>query len=245
MKFPAKARTFVAGMMALTLLAGAASRSAAQEPVTVTAQLRRPAQKQENKARKEAQPSAAIWLMPLHPAGAPVPVPGRVYTLLQKNKQFSPHLLVVPVGSVVQFPNADPFFHNVFSLFDGRRFDLGLYEAGSTRTVTFSREGISYIFCNIHPGMSAVVIAVTTRYYAVEDIREHFRLQDVPPGDYTFHLWVQGEDQATLDSLTHRVHVSADHADLGVIALPEAPKPAVSHPNKYGQTYDPHQPPIY
>ena len=75
---------------------------------------------------------------------------------------FTPHILVVPVGSVVRFPNADPFFHNVFSLFDGKRFDLGLYEAGSTKEVTFSREGLSYIFCNIHPEMSAVVISLST-----------------------------------------------------------------------------------
>jgi len=245
MKILAKAWSLTAGIAALGLLAGAAPRSAAQGPVTVTAQLKRPAQKQEAKARKEAQPSAAIWLMPLHPAGTPAPDPDRVYTLLQKDKQFSPHLLVVPVGSLVQFPNADPFFHNVFSLFDGRRFDLGLYEAGSTRTVKFSREGISYIFCNIHPGMSAVVISVATRYYAVEDIREHFRLQDVPPGDYTFHLWVEGEDQTSLDSFTHRVHISADHVDLGVIALPETPKPAASHRNKYGQPYDAHPSAIY
>ena len=72
------------------------------------------------------------------------------YTLLQKNRTFIPHLQVIPAGSVVQFPNADPFFHNVFSLFNGKRFDLGLYEAGSSKSVTFPREGVSYIFCNIH-----------------------------------------------------------------------------------------------
>ena len=63
------------------------------------------------------------------------------------------------MGAVVQFPNHDPFFHNVFSLFEGKRFDLGLYEAGSSRNVSFDRPGISYIFCNIHAEMSAVVIA--------------------------------------------------------------------------------------
>ena len=68
-------------------------------------------------------------------------------------------MLVVPVGSVVAFPNRDPFFHNVFSLFEGKRFDLGLYEAGSTRDVLFDKPGVSYIFCNIHAEMSAVVIA--------------------------------------------------------------------------------------
>jgi len=65
-------------------------------------------------------------------------------------------VLVVPVGSVVDFPNHDPFFHNVFSLFDGKRFDLGLYEAGATNSVRFDRLGVSFLFCNIHPEMSAV-----------------------------------------------------------------------------------------
>ena len=86
---------------------------------------------------------------------------------------FTPHLLVVPVGATVAFPNADPFFHNVFSLFDGKRFDLGLYEAGSSRNVHFERKGISYIFCNIHPQMAAIVIALTTPLWATAAGRRH------------------------------------------------------------------------
>jgi hypothetical protein len=58
----------------------------------------------------------------------------------------------------VQFPNKDPFLHNVFSLFDGKRFDLGFYEAGSSKTVNFDRAGVSFLFCNIHPEMSGAVI---------------------------------------------------------------------------------------
>src|ERR1700722_16491938 len=87
--------------------------------------------------------------------------PGR-FRLAQKDKSFHPHLLVVPLGSSVDFPNLDPFFHNVFSQFNGKRFDLGLYEEGSNKTVRFDHEGVSYIFCNIHPEMSAVVIALET-----------------------------------------------------------------------------------
>jgi plastocyanin len=245
MSMPVKARPFLAGLAALSLLVGAASSLLAQEFVTVSAQLRRSSPRGKEDSGKQAPPSAAIWLTPLNPAGTPTPLPGSAYKLVQRNKQFSPHLLVVPIGSVVQFPNADPFFHNVFSLFDGRRFDLGLYEAGTSRTVTFGREGVSYIFCNIHPEMSAVVIALATRFYAVEDLREHFRMLAVPPGDYTLHIWVQGEDQAALDALTHKVHISADHADLGAITLPEERHPVVSHPDKYGQPYDAHEPPIY
>ena len=93
------------------------------------------------------------------PSSPPQPDSNRP-RLVQKNKSFEPHVLVVPVGSSVEFPNRDPFFHNVFSLFEGKRFDLGLYEAGSTRNVVFDKPGISYIFCNIHSEMSAVVIAV-------------------------------------------------------------------------------------
>jgi hypothetical protein len=199
----------------------------------------------DNPGPKGTLPPAAIWLTPQHPSSLAPSPNDRSYTLLQKNKQFSPHLLVVPVGSVVHFPNADPFFHNVFSLFDGRRFDLGLYEAGSTRDVTFGREGISYIFCNIHPEMSAVIIALTTPFYATEEAQGRFRIQGVPADDYMLHVWVQGEDERVLKALTRKVHIARDHTDLGAIALPHPPHPPASHENKYGDKYDSRESPIY
>lgn len=190
-------------------------------------------------------PPAAIWLTPQRASRLAPPRNDRTYTLLQKNKQFFPHLLIVPVGSIVHFPNADPFFHNVFSLFDGRRFDLGLYEAGSTRDVTFGREGISYIFCNIHPEMSAVVIALTTPFYATEEAQGRFHIQDVPADDYTLHVWVEGADQGVLKALTRKVHIARDHTDLGAIALKSPLHPPASHENKYGKDYDTRESPIY
>lgn len=181
-------------------------------------------------------PPAVIWLNPLHEGAAQPAVPGS-FTLLQKNKMFTPHLLVVPVGSSVAFPNADPFFHNVFSLFDGRRFDLGLYEAGSTRSVVFSREGVSYIFCNIHSEMSAVVIALATRYYGFADSQGVFHVKNVPDGDYELHVWIEGQKQTSLDRITRRVHVAGESSDLGEIrsGSPEEH----DHLNKFGQPYDP------
>jgi hypothetical protein len=147
------------------------------------------------------------------------------------------------VGSSVSFPNADPFFHNVFSLFDGRRFDLGLYEAGSSRSVVFSREGVSYIFCNIHSEMSAVVIAVATPLYGFADSQGVFHLKDVPKGDYDLHVWIEGQKQSSLDRLTRRVHVAGETADLGEIRSdsPEEPQ----HLNKFSRPYDPDTHPIY
>src|SRR5256885_8877747 len=107
--------------------------------------------------------------------------------LAQHNKSFEPHVVVVPVGSVVAFPNRDPWFHNVFSLFEGKRFDLGLYEAGTSRAVHFDRPGISYIFCNIHPQMSAVVVTLNTPYWTFSDRNGHVTIANVPVGRYALH----------------------------------------------------------
>lgn len=190
-------------------------------------------------------PAAAVWLTSLHPGASPDPSVRHAYTLLQKNKTFSPHLLIVPVGSTVHFPNADPFFHNVFSLFDGRRFDLGLYEAGSTRDVVFSREGVSYIFCNIHPEMSAVVIVLNTTYYDTIDAHGRFRFKSVPADSYLLHVWIEGESQETLNKLTRKVQISEEHSDLGTLTLPSSPRSPAPHENKFGQDYDTHEAPAY
>jgi plastocyanin len=166
--------------------------------------------------------------------------------LVQHNKSFEPSLLVVPVGSEVEFPNQDPFFHNVFSLFQGKRFDLGLYEAGSTRNVLFDRPGISYIFCNIHPEMSAVVIALDTPYYGVSDQHGEFRIPGVPPGRYVLHVWHQSASPEMLDKLTREIEVSQISISLGVIRLTLSTMEQ-THKNKYGRDYDRPDPasPVY
>ncbi len=188
---------------------------------------------------------AVIWLEPV--PGAPVLtfLPQGHYTLLQKNRMFVPHLQVIPVGALVQFPNADPFFHNVFSLFEGKRFDLGLYEAGSTKSVNFSREGVSYIFCNIHPEMSAVVLALSTPLYAVADAKNSFVLRNVPPGDYRFHIWIEGVPLARLEQDTRRLHLASGPVDLGQITAPMSGTGEMSHTNKFGKSYTPDPQSIY
>jgi plastocyanin len=191
----------------------------------------------------EKTPPAVIWLNSLHPDTTGHVTPPGNFVLLQKNKMFTPHLLVVPVGSSVAFPNADPFFHNVFSLFNGQRFDLGLYEAGSTRSVVFSREGVSYIFCNIHSEMSAVVIALATPYFGLADSQGVFHVNDVPAGDYDLHVWVEGQKQSVLDRLTRRVHIAGAVADLGYIGADSPEKR--QHLNKFGRPYEPDTHPIY
>lgn len=211
----------------------------------VTARLGEVHQARMAKQQHNQGPPAVLWLEPLNGEADDGPVvPHEKYTLVQKNKMFSPHVLVVPVGSVVLFPNKDPFFHNVFSLFDGKRFDLGLYEAGSTKAVTFSREGVSYIFCNIHPQMSAVVLALSTPFYDIADANGVFHLHGVPAGEYEMHLWVEGAPQSLLDRLTKKVIVSPQGANLGEIPIEAAPKTA-EHLNKFGKPYPPDERPQY
>ena len=222
-----------------------AASSSTVETAEVSVRLVMPAH---GNSTKQARLSSVVWLVSVHgDLHLPATVPG-VYTLLQRNKRFSPHLLVVPVGSLVHFPNQDPFFHNVFSLFNGRRFDLGLYEAGSSRDVTFSRAGVSYIFCNIHPEMSAVVLALATPLYSTADAvgpQTLLHIHDVPQGTYALHVWIEGENEHALDALTHTVQVSAGHADLGAITLPAPTQAQAPHSNKFNQPYDTSHPAIY
>lgn len=172
---------------------------------------------------------------------------GDRFRLAQKNKSFDPHVLVVTVGSEVEFPNADPFFHNVFSLFEGKRFDLGLYEAGSTRTMTFDRAGICYIFCNIHPEMSAVLVVLNTPYYAKTDRNGQIAIPNVPAGRYQLRVWDEALAPEDLKSLAREVTISEANSSLGSLRLVRKNNRPLTHKNKYGRDYDPPTPsnPVY
>lgn len=184
-----------------------------------------------------------VWL---EPSGQTSPTllssTNKVYRLVQENHEFSPHLLVVPVGTRVEFPNRDLVFHNVFSLFEGRRFDLGLYEAGTSKGVIFDRPGVSYIFCNIHKGMSAVVIALDTKYFSVRQRNGVVNIDDVPYGKYTLHIWAEGADPEALLSLDREITVNRESHSLGSIALSSVPLTLQAHKNKYGMDYRPETP---
>jgi hypothetical protein len=217
---------------------------AAGQPTEVTAQ----AQVHFSGAKESEHHSnegVVLWLTPVD-VSLPPPVPnppGNRIFLAQKNKQFVPHLLVVQVGSTVEFPNLDPFFHNVFSQFNGKRFDLGLYESGSSRSVHFDRVGISYIFCNIHPEMSAVVVSVPTPYFATSTAAGSLTIHDVAPGTYMMHVWAMGSSDADLATAGRRISVSGTTVDLGTIALQESPQGP--HKNKFGEDYNTNKPSSY
>jgi plastocyanin len=194
------------------------------------------------KPRREAIPATVVWLTPAPGSDVrldpPAPNDATKARLVQRNKSFEPHVLVVPAGSMVEFPNHDPFFHNVFSLFEGKRFDLGLYEAGTSRTVRFDRPGISYIFCNIHPEMSAVVITMGTPLYATASGDGQVSIAGVPYGRYTLHIWSEGMGPENDKPVTHEITISENAASLGVIRVPEVNGQRIAHKNKYGRDYD-------
>ncbi len=156
----------------------------------------------------------------------------------QEGKRFMPHVLATEVGAEVDFPNLDPFFHNVFSIYDGRRFDLGLYASGETRPVAFNRPGVSYIFCNIHPQMSAIVVALETPHHAVTDKRGAFVIDGVPEGRYRLELWHERSTQELLAAVDRELEVGPGGLDLGTLRLSEEGFTPQPHRNKYGEEYD-------
>lgn len=217
---------------------------AQEEAVTAQVKLERPASTKQIRTPMAVHDASevVVWLVPVDQPVTASPASehsGNRLQVVQKNKSFQPHLTVVRVGSIVDFPNRDPFFHNVFSLFDGKRFDLGLYEAGATNSVRFDRAGVSFLFCNIHPEMSAVVIAVDTPYYAVSSKAGDLAIPNVPNGKYELHAWYERSLPEELKGLLRVVRISSDTRNLGTIVVPEDTGFSPAHKNKYGQDYPP------
>ena len=127
-------------------------------------------------------------------SGTPAPLRAPA-VMRQRDKAFLPRVVAVPTGSAVSFPNEDKIFHNVFSLSDAAKFDLGLYKSGTSKTVVFERPGVVQVYCNIHPEMVATIRVVDTPYYAVTDPSGAFRIGDVPPGTHPIVAWLPRSEE--------------------------------------------------
>lgn len=128
---------------------------------------------------------------------------GDALAIAQRDTTFQPSLLVVRRGQTVEFPNRDPFFHNVFSYSGAARFDLGRYPEGESKSVTFREPGIVRIYCEVHDFMRAAVIVTENPYHARPDAEGRFRISGVPPGTYTLVGW-----DADRGTVTEEVTVS-------------------------------------
>jgi plastocyanin len=133
-----------------------------------------------------------VYLDPAPRGAFDEPEPGRA-VMDQRNETFAPRLLAVTTGTIVDFPNSDRTYHNVFSLSRPRRFDLGRYASGRSKAVRFDRPGVVRVFCDIHSHMSAFVVVFTHRFFRVTDGDGRYRLDQVPPGTYTVVGWYEGE----------------------------------------------------
>ena len=116
-------------------------------------------------------------------AGAPHAV------VTQRDKKFIPHVLTVVAGTTVDFPNQDPLLHNVVSSSPAKRFDLGMYPQGETKSVTFEAPGVVELRCNAHPEMSAFVVVHSSPYAAVTDARGVYTIGGVPAGSHPVRVW--------------------------------------------------------
>lgn len=225
------------GQFVMGLLVLMASAAVCAQDTTVTAKI--VIDHAHHKIRRNfGNENVVVWLNPVD-GPAPAITSTEHFRIVQKNKQFYPHVLPIPVGTEVEFPNHDQFFHNVFSLYRGERFDLGLYEAGSSRLVRFERPGVSFIFCNIHSTMSAYVIALPTPYFAVSDARGRVSIAGVPAGRYHLQVWYERADAETLAAITREVSLPATGNSLGRIEVVESENAVADHTDKHGQAYYP------
>lgn len=178
-----------------------------------------------------------IALNPVEATAPPAAVKRAV--MLQKNKTFLPHVLAIRAGSVVEFPNADPIFHNAFSSYNGQVFDIGLYPPGTTRSVKFARPGVVRVFCNIHASMSALIVVVVSPYFAATKQDGSFNIADVPPGQYNLTVFHERASEAALAGLSRKITVGLEGVSLPNIVISEAGYLSIPHKNKYGHDYPP------
>jgi plastocyanin len=109
--------------------------------------------------------------------------------LAQKDQAFAPRVVPVAVGTAVDFPNLDPIYHNVFSLSPVKRFDLGKYPQGHSKTIVFNRTGLVNVYCEIHSGMEAFVLVLPHHGFTQPHANGEYQLPDLPAGHYTVRCW--------------------------------------------------------
>lgn len=146
----------------------------------------------------------------------------------QRNREFLPRLMAVPVGSTVVFPNFDSVFHNVFSATPLSPFDLGIYKAGEAREYTFMKEGIVRLACNLHAGMTAYIAVVSAPIYAVTDATGAFEFKRLAPGNYKVKAWTERSKAPVLQTIS--IKRGANKIDIGAVG----DAPAGKSPDKFG-----------
>jgi plastocyanin len=155
-------------------------------------------------------------------------------TITQKERKFVPDLVAITVGESVTFPNGDPFLHNVFSQSGSRRFDLGSFKKGDSKSKDFPSAGVIDVYCNIHPEMAATILVLPNRHHVRASDDGTYLLDGVPPGGWTVFAYTR----RTVKPAIARVTVVAGQTAKIDLALVRGAEP--EHENKYGEHY--HEP---
>jgi plastocyanin len=127
-----------------------------------------------------------VYVQGLKPAAPPAPMRARI---TQRDEQFVPQVTAITVGSTVDFPNDDPFFHNVFSLSKAKTFDLGRYPSGTSRAEVFDRPGVVKVFCHLHSHMTALIMVFEHPWFTIPAENGAFTLPPVPARELTVVAW--------------------------------------------------------
>lgn len=177
--------------LALGLAALGVPSSSAADPPAATGSITGTVTITKGGSEKTDRSNVAVYLE--NPAGETKPA--KTTEIHQKDLTFTPGLIVIPVGTTIDFPNDDKVFHNVFSVSKAAKFDLGLYKSGTTKSVTFKSAGVVDVYCNIHPQMVAKIKVVDSSYYAVTAADGTFKIKGVPAGKYALVGWqANGEE---------------------------------------------------
>lgn len=148
-----------------------------------------PAEARSDAPLREELKNVVVYFESVPDAPQPSGPAGVRPVMRQEGITFLPHVLAVPRGTTVEFPNADPIFHNVFSLSKAASFDLGRYPRGSSKSVRLDKPGIVRVFCHIHSDMSGIIMVLESRYFATPDPEGRFEIDGVPPGEYRVVAW--------------------------------------------------------
>jgi len=187
--------------------------------------------KQNGQPRADAS-NAVVWIEGVPWSGAEPRL-----QMKSSSKRFEPHVIAVPTNATVEFPNADPIYHNVFSVSGTNRFDLGLYRSGASKSKKFEQPGLVRVYCNIHPQMIGFVMVVDSGIAAITGVDGSFRLDNVPAGTHTVKAWHEDGTETS-----QPVVVKSGPETPVTVSIDVSGAPVATHKNKYGKDYKPPPP---
>lgn len=187
---------------------------------------------QTKRGQNPAVNETLVWLEPQGNVRVTKRAPAK-FQMVTRGKLLIPHILAIPVGSTVEFPNDDPISHNLFSLSNANGFDLGLYRKGAGKAHKFDTAGIVNVYCNVHPNMSAVIHVMPTPYYTFADASGTYSFDDLPAGRYRVVAW--NEQGGTAEMIAEVGSGSAPA--VAALTIDSRNYRAQTHSNKEGKPY--------